>query len=173
MPGRAFLHHSVNLHMSSSCGCCPLTPRYVPLTNTYSANCIEMSLSNIINLPNIYYDIRLHIIYINTFLVLEWHSFTPLSQLIDRRVISIRRLKNQAALTIAERLGFEKVFDLARMHLNGDANEYKESVFAFTSVFVCGFKQIRIQRICALCPVKLNPQTLNIISFLIIRFLMA
>ena len=125
--------------MSSSCGCCPLTPRYVPLTNTYSANCIGMSLRNILYLTNIYYDIRLHIIYIKIFLVLEWHSFTSLSQLIDRRVVSIRRLKNQAALTMTEKLGFEKEFDLARMHLNGDANEYKESVFAFTIVFVCGF----------------------------------
>ncbi|KAI0216083.1 hypothetical protein LSAT2_031857 [Lamellibrachia satsuma] len=48
-------------------------------------------------------------------------------------------LKDQAALTMTEKLGFEKVFDLARMHLNGDANEYKESVFAVTSVFGCGF----------------------------------
>ena len=86
-----------------------------------------------------YYDIHLHIIYITTFLVLEWHSFTLLSHLIDRRVVSIRRLKNQAAFTMMEKFGFEKVFDLARMHLNGDANEYKESVFAVTSVFVCGF----------------------------------
>ena len=86
-----------------------------------------------------YYDIRLDIIYIKTCLVIEWHSFTSLSQLTDRRVVSIRRLNNQAALTMTEKLGFKKVFDLARMHLNGDANEYKESVFAFTSVFVCGF----------------------------------
>ena len=68
-----------------------------------------------------------------------WHEFTSLSHLIDRRVVSTRRLKNQAALTMTEKFGFEKVFDLARMYLNGDANEYKESVFALTSISVCGF----------------------------------
>ena len=54
-------------------------------------------------------------------------------------VVSIRRLKNQAALKLTEKLGFKKVFDVARMHLNGDANEYKDSVFALTSIDVCGF----------------------------------
>ncbi|KAI0209222.1 hypothetical protein LSAT2_006111 [Lamellibrachia satsuma] len=48
-------------------------------------------------------------------------------------------LKNQAALKLTEKLGFEKVFDVVRMHLNGDANEYKDSVFAVTSIDVCGF----------------------------------
>ncbi len=38
-----------------------------------------------------------------------------------------------------EKFGFEKVFDVVRMHLNGDPHEYKDTVFGVTSIDMCGF----------------------------------
>ena len=42
-------------------------------------------------------------------------------------------------VALTGKFGFEKVFDLPRMHVNGDPGEYKDTVFAVTSIDVCGF----------------------------------
>ncbi|KAK2160125.1 hypothetical protein NP493_1667g00001 [Ridgeia piscesae] len=47
--------------------------------------------------------------------------------------------KNDAMLALTEKFAFEKVFDVSRMHVNGDPGEYKDTVFALTSIDVCGF----------------------------------
>ena len=49
-----------------------------------------------------------------------------------------RRTKNEAMVALMEKFGFEQVFDIARMHVNGDPGEYKDTVFALTSI-ECGF----------------------------------
>jgi hypothetical protein len=47
--------------------------------------------------------------------------------------------RNEEAHKMVQKFGFEKVFQCVRMHVNGDAKEYKASTFAVTSIDVCGF----------------------------------
>ena len=49
------------------------------------------------------------------------------------------RSPNKACLEIAQKFSMTKSFDLQRMYLNGDAHEYKDSVYGVTSIDVCGF----------------------------------
>jgi GNAT superfamily N-acetyltransferase len=46
---------------------------------------------------------------------------------------------NEDAVSLMNQFEFVNVFDLLRMHANGDAHEYKPQVFALTSIDVCGF----------------------------------
>jgi len=47
--------------------------------------------------------------------------------------------KNPDILKLIAKFGLEKTFDLQRMHINGDPEEYKPSVWSVTSIDVCGF----------------------------------
>ena len=40
---------------------------------------------------------------------------------------------------IVKKFELENVFDVMRMHVNGDAAEYKDQVFCLTSIDVCDF----------------------------------
>ena len=51
----------------------------------------------------------------------------------------VSRYPNQAALDMVKKFELENVFDVMRMHVNGDAREYKDQVFCLTSIDVCGF----------------------------------
>ena len=49
------------------------------------------------------------------------------------------RYPNEGAVAMVKKFQFENVFDVQRMHVNGDPKEYKDEVFCLTSIDVCGF----------------------------------
>ena len=49
------------------------------------------------------------------------------------------RAPNDEAVKMVNRFNLDKVFDVVRMHINGDPKEYKDTVFGLTSIDVCGF----------------------------------
>ena len=48
-------------------------------------------------------------------------------------------MPNEEAVRTYESYGFQKVFDVVRMHANGNPDEYKPTVYALTSIDMCGF----------------------------------
>ena len=48
-------------------------------------------------------------------------------------------MPNEDWVKVIEGLGFKKVFDLKRMHANGNPDEFKPTVYSLTALDVCGF----------------------------------
>jgi hypothetical protein len=48
-------------------------------------------------------------------------------------------MPNEEGVEAIESRGFEKVFDVRRMHANGNPQEFKPTVYAFTNIATCGF----------------------------------
>ncbi|KAK2150014.1 hypothetical protein LSH36_427g03066 [Paralvinella palmiformis] len=48
-------------------------------------------------------------------------------------------MPNKEGVEAVEGLGFQKEFDLFRMHANGNPNEYKPTVYSVSALDVCGF----------------------------------
>ena len=48
-------------------------------------------------------------------------------------------MPNKDAIALVEEFGFKDTIHMIRMYKNGEANEYKDSVFGLTSIDVCGF----------------------------------
>ena len=48
-------------------------------------------------------------------------------------------MPNKDAIALVEEFGFKDTIHMIRMYKNGEAKEYKDSVFGLTSIDVCGF----------------------------------
>lgn len=57
----------------------------------------------------------------------------------SQKCLLLDRYPNEEAVNMVKKFGMTKVFDVNRMHINGDPKELKETVFGLTSIDVCGF----------------------------------
>ena len=67
-----------------------------------------------------------------------WSFFLP-AIVEDILSFILCRTPNDAALALLDSVGFKHVFNVHRMHINGNPNEYKDTVYGLTSVCVCSF----------------------------------